>query len=97
MTTFIREKNKLVSEMKKKMTRGFIFQKYAKYWWSVSLGHFIKHKPLISVEWPATMMMMIFDQRGIRGHQVARSLYISYLFRPYSIIPLAGMIDGFQH
>ena len=32
-----------------KTTRVFIFQKYGKFW-SVSLGHFINHKPLISEE-----------------------------------------------
>ena len=28
----------------------FVFQKYGKFW-SISLEHFIKHKPLISEEW----------------------------------------------
>ena len=34
----------------KKTTWVFVFQKYGKFW-SVSLGHFIKHNPLISEEW----------------------------------------------
>ena len=34
---------------KKKTTWVFVFQKYGKCW-SISLGHFIKHKPLISEE-----------------------------------------------
>ena len=36
-------------EMEKKLN---VFQKYGKYW-SISLSHFIKHKPLISEEWTA--------------------------------------------
>ena len=34
----------------KKITWVFVFQKYGKFW-SISLEHFIKHKPLISEEW----------------------------------------------
>ena len=37
----------------KKTTCIFVFQKYGKIW-SVSLEHFIKHKPLISEEWWST-------------------------------------------
>ena len=33
------------------LERKFLFQKYGKFW-SFSLCHFIKHKPLISEEWP---------------------------------------------
>ena len=33
----------------------FVFQKYDKYW-GILLGHFIKHKPLISVEWVFTFL-----------------------------------------
>ena len=34
----------------KNSTWIFVFQKYGKFW-SISQGHFIKHKPLISEEW----------------------------------------------
>ena len=37
------------NEKQKKTTWVFIFQKYGKFW-SVSLEHFIKHKPYISEE-----------------------------------------------
>ena len=36
--------------MKNKTTQVCVFQKYGKFW-SFSLGHFIKRKPLISEEW----------------------------------------------
>ena len=43
-------KNKVAQNKKRKKTSWvFVFQKYGKFW-SVSLGHFIQHKPLISEE-----------------------------------------------
>ena len=54
MFTFIRGKNKVARNEKWKSMWVFEFQKYEfqKYgiFWSISLGHFIKHKPLISEE-----------------------------------------------
>ena len=35
---------------KKYITWVFLFQNYSKFW-SIPLGHFIKHKPLNSEEW----------------------------------------------
>ena len=48
--------------MKKKTNWVFVFQKYGKFR-SVLLGHFIKHKPLISEEW-----FCIYVQRKINSH-----------------------------
>ena len=44
----VRGKNKVAqNEKEKKTTWVFVFQKYGKFW-SILLGHFIKHKLLIS-------------------------------------------------
>ena len=47
---FIRRKNKVAwNEKWKKQLWVFVYIKYDKFW-SISLGHFIKHEPLISEE-----------------------------------------------
>ena len=48
---------KIKSHEMKKTTWIFVFQKYGKTW-SVSLGHFIKHKLLISEEWRSWLLML---------------------------------------
>ena len=50
----------------------FLFQKYGKFWSSL-LGHFIKHKPLISEEW---------KRKWYLSHQ----LFI-YIFSFYRVVP----------
>ena len=49
---FLKEENKVAQneKWKKKLIWVFVFQKYGKFW-SISLGYFIKHKPLISEEY----------------------------------------------
>ena len=48
-------------EMKNEITTWvFVFQKYSKFW-SISLEHFIKHKPRISEEWNTAKVL--FYQR----------------------------------
>ena len=50
---------------KKKNTWVFVFQKYGKLW-IISIGHFIKHKPLISEEW--YNYIHIYNKRVIFTH-----------------------------
>ena len=40
----------------------FIFQKYCNFW-SISLGHFIKHKPFISEEWQLLVYSFFFVKK----------------------------------
>ena len=68
---FIRDKNKVAQNEKWKKTLGFVFQKYGKFW-SILLGHFIKHKPLISEEYE---YLLILTEQFIKNVPV---------FRPYS-------------
>ena len=44
----------------KKTTGVFLYIKYSKFR-SVSLEHFVEHKPLISEEWPHTWLATIFS------------------------------------
>ena len=51
--SFIKEKYKVARNEKQTKKLGtwiFVFQKYSKFC-SFSIGHYIKHKPLISEEW----------------------------------------------
>ena len=71
--------------MKKKITWVFIFQIYGKFW-SNLLGHFIKHKPLISEEWvPGRGILFKFLKKGLlleRGLLLEHIQYVVlwYLF-----------------
>ena len=57
----------------KKQLWVFVYIKYGKFW-SILLGHFIKHKPLISEVWPRIFSGWAFFQR-ITFHNVIFSLW----------------------
>ena len=79
--------------MKNEKNWVFVFQKYGKFW-SVSLGHFIKHKPLISNEWSymhSNFWLLIFTNywklcikfssayKTIESHQKSRDSEVAQL------------------
>ena len=59
-----------------KSTWVFIFQKYGKFW-SILLGHFIKHKPLISEEWYSGELKSF---ESCTDHSKVHTLFIALFF-----------------
>ena len=55
----------------KNLRRFSVFQKYDNFFWSVSLGHFINHKPHISEEWGFKAFLLPFRRNSKKCEYLA--------------------------
>ena len=85
---------KIKSHEMKKTTWNFVFQKYGKTW-SVSLGHFIKHKLLILEEWRSWLLMLDLRVWLFKASIASQNLQVGDFFVWYVHIKRGLELNGY--